>query len=316
MGQLILRRLGFAILSLFAVTAIVFAATEILPGDAALNSLGREATDEAIAARRELMGLDQTMIFRYAFWLTRIFHGDLGVSLATQQPVWSIVEPRLWNSVLLAGYAGVIAITLALLLGLICSAYSGSKLDRVISTGSMVLVAIPDYVIAVALVSIFAVHWQLFPSLVYRPDWSNLATAAYQLFLPMLTLVAAILTHVIRMLRAAILDVLASDYVEMAVLKGTRKWPIILQHAMPNALGPVLSVIALALGYLFSSVVIVEVIFSYPGLGRLMIDAISSRDIPLIQVTIGIFCTIYIAFNALADLALVMLSPRTAGRAS
>ncbi len=310
MKTLILRRLVFAVMTLLVTSILTFAATEILPGDASEAILGRDAAPEAIAALRKKLGLDQPAPIRYVRWLSGIASGDLGRSTSTNLPVSAIIQPRLWNSIWLAFYAAIVAIPLSLMLGLVSAANPDSLLDRTISSTSVFLVSIPDYIIALLLVGFLAVQLRLFPSIVFRPDWSDPLRAAHQMFLPMLTLVIALNTYMTRMLRAAMLDALASGYVEMALLKGNTKWPIIFRHALPNAIGPVLSVIALALGYLFSSVVIVEVIFSYPGIGRLMVDAVSARDIPLIQVTIAIFCMIYILFNTLADICLVALSPR------
>ena len=173
-----------------------------------------------------------------------------------------------------------------------------------------VLVSIPEFAIALVLVAFLAVQAHLFPAVVYKPQWSNPVHAVWQLFLPMLTLLCTMMAHMIRMTRAAVLDVMASGYVEFALLKGVPKARILLRHALPNAMGPVLSVVALNLGYLISGVAVIEVVFSYPGLGRLMVDSISYRDMPLIQTTTMIFCALYIFFNFVADLSSVLLNPR------
>lgn len=310
MLQLVLRRLLFGALTLVATSILVFAATEILPGDLATQLLGQSATPEMVASIQEKLGLDRPLPERYLAWLLGFVSGDFGRSLATGADVATVIAPRLWNTLGLAVYAAGVAIPLALGLGLLCAAWHESILDRTLSAVTVFLVSVPEFVVAVILVIVLAVELRLFPSVVPRPDWGHPLTFMWQLFLPMVTVVATMLAHLIRMTRATVLDVLTTPYVEMALLKGTSKWRIILKHALPNAIGPVLSVIALNLGYLISGVAVIEVVFSYPGMGKLMIDSIFYRDLPTVQATAMIFCATYVLSNTIADLFAVLLNPR------
>lgn len=310
MARLLMRRLIFAVLTLLATSVIVFVATEILPGDVVTALLGQNATPELVNNMRLELGLDQPAIHRYFDWLGGLLTGDLGNSLASRATVTSVLLPRLWNTVMLAAYAAMIAIPLSIVLGLLSAAFAERPFDRSLSVISVFLVSIPEFAIALALVALLAVKAHWFPAVVYKPDWSHPARVVWQLFLPMLTLLCTMMAHMIRMTRAAVLDVMASGYVEFALLKGVPKARILLRHALPNAMGPVLSVVALNLGYLISGVAVIEVVFSYPGLGRLMVDSISYRDMPLIQATAMIFCSLYIFFNLIADIASVVLNPR------
>ena len=198
----------------------------------------------------------------------------------------------------------------SLLLGLLSAAWPDSSFDRSISVSTVFFISIPDFVIAIILVMIFAVELGWFPSLIHRPNWDHPFDTLWKLMLPMVTLVLSMLAHMVRMTRAAVLDVLKSAYIEMAILKGTPKSRIILRHAIPNALGPIVNVIALNLGYLISGVVVVEVIFTYPGLGRLMVDSVVFRDVPQIQIVAMVFCSFYVGLNILADIGAIMANPR------
>ncbi len=315
LSHVIMRRAFFGVLTLFATSLLVFAATEILPGDVATAILGQTATPEMILAIREKLGLDLPLTQRYLDWLGGFVTGNMGNSLATNADVATVIAPRLWNTLGLAAYAAVVGIPLSIGLGVLCAAWHQSAFDRVLSSVSVFLVSVPEFVIAVILVVILAVQLKLFPSVVVRPNWQNPLTFMWQLFLPMATIVFTMLAHLIRMTRTTLLEVLASPYAEMALLKGASKWRILFRHALPNAVGPVLSVIALNIGYLISGVAVIEVVFSYPGLGKLMVDSIFYRDLPLIQATAMIFCAVYVLCNTLADLSAAVLNPRI-GRAA
>lgn len=306
----IVRRIVLALLTLFAASVLVFAATEVLPGDVAKAMLGQAATEETVAAIRERLNLDRPAPERYFEWATNALSGQLGRSFTNSIEVTRIIGPRLANTAWLALYAALVAIPIALSLGLLCAAYPDSWFDRILSSSTIFLVSVPEFVIGVCLVAVLAVEFRLFPAVIYRPDWTDLGRALGQAFLPMLTLVCALLAHMVRMTRAAVIEILTTSYVEMALLKGASKWRILLRHALPNAIGPILSVVALNLGYLFSGVVVVEVVFSYPGLGRLLVDSIFFRDIPVVQATAAIFCGVYIILNTLADVSLLALNPR------
>ncbi len=310
MFKLIVRRLLLGAVTLLAISILVFIGTELLPGDVAQAVLGQSATEETVAALRAQLGLDRPAHIRYFDWLGSILSGNLGVALTNGMPLERIVGQRLENTIYLALYAAVVAIPLSLLLGLLCAAYPESSFDRSVSSTTVFFISIPDFVIAVVLVMIFAVELGWFSATIHRPRWDNVFTTLGQTFLPMVTLVLSLLAHVIRMTRAAVLDVLKQAYVEMAILKGASKSRIIIKHAIPNALGPIVNVIALNLGYLISGVVVVEVIFTYPGLGRLMVDSVVFRDVPQIQIVAMVFCAFYVALNILADIGAIMANPR------
>ncbi|MCE2521174.1 MAG: ABC transporter permease [Alphaproteobacteria bacterium] len=310
MFKLIIRRLFLGLLTLLAITVLVFLGTEILPGDVAQAILGQSATPETVAALREKLGLNAPPWERYFTWLANILAGDLGNSLANGIAVDRIIGQRIVNTLNLALYAAVIALPLSLLLGLLSAAWPEGTFDRTTSSTTVFFISIPDFVIAIVLIIIFARELGWFPSVVHRPRWGDVPVALGQTFLPMLTLVLTILAHIIRMTRAAVLDVLKQPYIEMALLKGAPKSRIIIRHAIPNALGPIVNVVALNLAYLVSGVVIVEVIFTYPGLGRLMVDSVIFRDLPLIQVAALVFCGFYVALNITADVTAIMANPR------
>ena len=310
MFKLIVRRLFLGLITLLAVSVLVFLGTEILPGDVASAMLGQSATETNLAALREQMGLNLPPHERYFTWLGNVLMGDLGQSLANQIEVSRVIAPRFWNTINLALYATAVALPLSLILGLMCAAWPDGMFDRTVTVVTVFFISIPDFVIAILLIIIFAVELDWFSFVVKRPRLSDFFGTLGLTFLPMMTLVLSVLAHIIRMTRAAILDVLKSAYVEMALLKGASKWRIILLHAVPNSLGPIVNVVALNLGYLVSGVVIVEVIFTYPGLGRLMVDSVSFRDVPMIQAVTMIFCSFYIALNISADILAIFANPR------
>ena len=310
MLKLIAVRILLGLLTMWAISVLVFLGTEILPGDVAEAILGQAATPETIAALREQLGLNAPPWERYINWLGNILIGDLGTSLSNGVAIDRIIGSRVWNTINLALYATAVALPISLLLGLLCAAWPESTFDRVTTSTTVFFISIPDFVIAILLIIVFATELGWFPSVVHRPRWDNLFTTLGQTFLPMLTLVLTILAHIIRMTRAAVLDILKQAYIEMALLKGVSKSRIIIRHAIPNSLGPIINVIALNLGYLVSGVVIVEVVFTYPGLGRLMVDSVVFRDLPLIQASALVFCGFYIALNICADLIAIMANPR------
>ncbi len=310
MFRLIVRRLMLGLTTLLAVSLMVFAGTELLPGDVAQAILGQSATPENVAALREQMGLNQPAHIRYFDWLGGVLAGDLGQSIANKIDVGRVVEPRFWNTINLALYATAVAFPLSLALGLMCAAWPEGAFDRTTTAVTVFFISIPDFVIAILLIIVLSVELDLFSFIVKRPRWSDLFNTLGLTFLPMLTLVLTVLAHIIRMTRAAILDVLKQAYIEMALLKGASKWRIILRHAVPNSLGPIVNVVALNLGYLVSGVVVVEVIFVYPGLGRLMVDSVFFRDVPLIQACALVFCAFYVLLNIAADILAIFANPR------
>lgn len=306
----VLRRLVLGVATIWVISILVFAGTELLPGDVATATLGQSATAETTAALRDQLGLNRSAPLRYLEWLGNVVQGDLGISLASRRPIADLVAGRLINTLILAASAALVAVPLSLAIGLISAANPDSWLDRGMSVLSLVMISVPEFFVGALFVILFAVHWGLFPAVTNASALTSPGKLVHALTLPVLTLTMAMLAHMVRMTRAAILDVLRSPYVEMAILKGASKSRIVLRHALPNALGPIANVVALNLGYLISGVVVVETVFTYPGLGRLMVDAVASRDIPMVQATALIFCTAYIMLNLVADTVSILANPR------
>ena len=305
MLKLIVSRLGLGVATLWVMSVLVFAATEILPGDVATAILGQESTPEARAILTKRLGLDRPVTERYARWLTGMLRGDLGLSLATETPVSRIVGLRITNTLVLAAVAAVLAVPLSIGLGLLSAAYPGSPFDKSLGVVSLIVISLPEFVVGLLLVLLLAVQLKVLPSMATTPDFASLPGLVRAL-----TLLASVQAHMIRMTRAAVLDVMRQPYIEMALLKGASKRRILLRHALPNALAPIVNVVALNLGYLVSGVVVVEVVFTYPGLGRLLVDSVATRDIPVVQVTGMIFCTAYILLTLAADVVAVFTNPR------
>ena len=295
---------------MFVVSVLVFASTEILPGDVAEAILGRMATPEAVAAIRERLGLERPAYIRYFDWLISLLTGQLGTSLGSGREITDLMGERLWNTVRLASITAVIVVPLAILLGLISAMKAGSALDRFISVSTLCVISVPEFFVASLLVFFIAVKLHLLPALPTIGADQSFLGMLRSLALPIMTLTFAVLSHMTRMTRNAILNVLSSPYIEMAILKGVPRSQIILFHAFPNAFSPIINVIALNLAYLISGVVIVETMFAYPGLARLMVDAVATRDIPLIQACGMVFCITYVGLNMLADILAILSNPR------
>jgi peptide/nickel transport system permease protein len=310
MKQLILKRLLLGLFTMWIVSLMIFASTEILPGDVAESILGKEAPPEVIAAMRDRLGLDQPAYFRYAAWVSNLAKGDLGTSLGSGRDISLLIGPRLWNTLFLAGITAVIAVPLSVLLGIVAATKAGSFTDRSISLGTLLTISVPEFFLAALLVFFFAVKLGWFPAIPNTRPGQSFGAQLHSLFLPILTLTLAIMAHIARMTRNAILSVLSASYIEMAILKGVPRYQIIVLHALPNALSPIINVIALNLAYLISGVVIVETVFSYPGVARLMVDAVATRDIPLIQVCGLIFCATYVLLNLVADILSILSNAR------
>jgi peptide/nickel transport system permease protein len=310
MLALIIRRLVLGLVALWVISMLVFTATEVLPGDVATAILGNQTTEEARAALTAELGLDRPAYERYLAWLNGFLRGDLGTSLATGTPVARIVGLRITNTLMLAVATAILAVPLSLGLGLLAAAYPNNIVDKSLTLGSLLVISLPEFVVGLLLTLLLAVRLKLLPAVVTNPDFTSLTGLLRSLALPALTLLASVQAHMIRMTRAAVLDTMRRPYIEMALLKGASKGHLILRHALPNALAPIVNVVALNLGYLVSGVVIVEVVFTYPGLGRLMVDAVSARDIPIVQATAMIFCAVYVFLTLAADVITVLTNPR------
>ena len=308
--RLIFNRFLFGLITLFAITLLISLALEALPGDFAEQRLGQAATPETVAAIREQLGLNRPVLVRYAEWLGKFLQGDMGVSLSNSRPVAELLATRLGNTLFLAVASAIVAVPLALFLGILAALYRETLLDKMISTVTLAAISLPEFFIGYMLVALLAVNWQLFPAISSISDSMSLWEKIYASLLPIATLTFVIVAHMMRMTRAAIINLLQSPFIEMATLKGLKRSRIIVRHALPNALSPIINVIVLNLAYLVVGVVVVEVVFIYPGLGLLMIDSVTSRDLPIVQACILIFGATYITLNMLADILAIICNPR------
>ncbi len=307
---LIARRMGAGILTLLIVSAVVFFITSLLPGDAAQMILGQNATPETVAALRQQLGLDQPLLVRYFSWLGGMLHGDFGTSFASHLPVTQLVAQRIPATFELAAITTVICVPLALVIGILAAMRRGSALDRFLVISTMATVAVPEFLVATVAVLIFAVklHWVSAMSF-GSPDMSLVSyLKAYAL--PVMTLCCVLVAQMARMTRAAIINQLDSPYLEMALLKGVSPLRAVLRHALPNAVGPIANAISLSLSYLFGGVIIIESIFSYPGLASALVDAVSNRDLPVVQLCVMMFAACYLVLLLIADVLTIAFNPK------
>lgn len=307
---LILKRLGFGTITLLVISVIVFSAVEFLPGDLAQQVLGQSATEETVAAFRRELGLDQPPVTRYFSWLARAAQGDFGNSLANGQPVSDLISQRFANTLFLAGYAAAIAVPIALILGVLAALTRRSLFDRLINILSLGAISMPEFFIAYIMVAVFALKLGWFSPLANVTPEMPLGARLWATLLPALTLNLVVVAHMMRMTRASILNLMASPYIEMADLKGISPIRVVIRHALPNALAPIINVVALTLAYLIVGVVIVEVVFVYPGLGQLMVDSVAKRDMTVVQACCLIFALTYILLNLTADILAIATNPR------
>jgi peptide/nickel transport system permease protein len=307
---LIVRRLALGVLTVLVTSVLIFAGTEVLPGDVATAILGQSATPEAVEAIRNQLGLHDPAPVRYVRWLTNFLQGDLGTSLANGRPIAQQVGARLGNTLFLAAVAAAVAVPLAILLGVIAAIRANGWFDRASSVASLIAVSFPEFFIAYVLVILVAVKLGWFPSLASISPTMDFGTKLYTVALPAATLVMGVLAQMLRMTRASVIGVMSSPYIEMAVLKGLAPWRVVVQHALPNALAPIINVVALNLAYLIVGIIVVEVVFVYPGMGQLMVDAVSKRDVPVVQACGLIFAGTYVGLNMIADILAILSNPR------
>jgi peptide/nickel transport system permease protein len=314
----VLQRLGLGILTLFAVSIIIFSAVAMLPGDFAQAILGQAATPETVAAFDHQIGLDRPPVLRYLAWIGGVLQGDFGDSFASEgslggghaRTVLSLIAPRLANTLFLAGFAAIVAVPLSLILGMVAALYRNSIFDRLINVVTLTSISVPEFFVAYILMLFLAVRYPIFYSLAtVGPDTPFLERVS-RCALPAMTLILVIVAHMMRMTRAALINLLSSPYIEMARLKGVSPARIIRRHALPNAWAPIATVIALNLAYLIVGVVVVEVVFVYPGIGQLMVNSVSARDVPVVQACALIFAGTYILLNLLADIVAIVTNPR------
>ncbi len=310
MLRLIAQRLGLGLITLWAASILIFVGTEILPGDLASAILQNSATPESLAEMRSELGLDRPAIVRYGEWLGNAARGDLGHSLASKRDVVEELSPRLKNTVFLAAYAAIIAVPLAVALGLMAAIWQGGVYDRLVNFVTLLTISVPEYLVGYILIKYLSVQMGWFPSLANVTPETPTLDRIYLTFLPVMTLVLVVVAHMMRMTRASVLNIMASPYIEMAFLKGLPKWRVVVRHAFPNALAPIINVIALNLAYLIVGVVVVEAVFVYPGLGQLMVDAVSKHDVPVVQACGLVFAAAFILLNMIADILAILSNPR------
>jgi peptide/nickel transport system permease protein len=308
--KLVAQRVALGILLLLAVSVLIFAGTQILPGDVAQAILGQSATPESLANLREQLGLNQPAYLRYFHWLGGVLTGDLGTAMSSGQDIATSIKGRLWNTLFLAFWAAIVAVPLAIILGLIAVRYRNGWVDKLISGLALASTSFPEFFIGYVLVYFFAVKWQIFPGISTVYDGMPFGERMQAIALPATALTLVVLAHMMRMTRAAILNVMQSAYVETAELKGLSAFNVIRKHAFPNAIAPIINVVMLNLAYLIVGVVVVEVIFVYPGMGQYLVDHVTKRDVPVVQAVGLIFAAVYISLNIIADIGAIVANPR------
>lgn len=307
---LVANRIGVGALTLLIVSAVIFLITGWLPGDAAQELLGQSATPEAVAALREQLGLDKPALLRYVDWLSGLATGDLGKSMSAGIPVADLIGARLPKSLMLAAVTAAVSVPIALTIGIVSAMFRGTALDRGLNLVTLSMVAVPEFLVATIAVMVFAVKLQWLSALSNVAEITSPGQFLRTYAMPVATLCFVIVAQMARMTRAAVIDQLSAPYVEMAVLKGARPTRVALRHALPNAIGPIANAVALSLSYLLGGVVIVETIFNYPGIASLMVDAVTNRDMPVVQACAMIFCFAYLVLVLVADLVAILANPR------
>lgn len=308
--KMLIQRVALGFLTLLVVSALVFISVEFLPGDVAEQILGQSATPETLAALREQLGLNTPPVQRYFEWLGGIFQGDFGRSVISQRPITDLLAQRLGNTLSLALLATLISVPLAVGLGILAALKRNTWVDRTINVGTLTAISFPEYFVAYGLILIFSVKLGWFPSISVISGSVSLAERINLTLLPALTLTMIVTAHMMRMTRASIINLLALPYIEMARLKGATQRRVVIVHALPNAIAPIVNVIALNIAYMIAGVVIVEVVFVYPGLGQLLVDSVAKRDVTVVQAACLIFASAFIIFNLAADVISIVSNPR------
>ena len=304
------QRIALGLLTLFVISLIIAFGVELLPGDLAQEILGQGATPEGLRVLRLQLGLDTPPHIRYLDWLGGMVTGDMGLSLANKRPISELIGPRLSNTLFLGGFAALIAIPVALILGILAALYRNSLYDRGVNLFTLTSISFPEFFVAYILILFFAIKLGWFPGISNISTELSFIDKLYRTLLPAAALTLVVVAHMMRMTRASIINLLSSPYIEMAQLKGIKPLKIITRHALPNALAPIVNVIAINLAYLVVGVVIVEVVFVYPGLGQLLVDSVSKRDVPVVQACSMLFASVYILLNLSADIISIVTNPR------
>ena len=307
---LIIKRILLGLITLFIVSLITFVGTEILPGDACTTYLERQAFGEQLEACYRRLGLNVPAYERYVSWAVNAIQGDFGYSLSGEMPFKEVLGPRIKNSLVLASAAIFIGIPIALILGIVTALWRDKLPDVAISTVTIFAMTIPEFISATLLILIIAIWLEWLPGIVIVPTDVSFLELLPNIILPVIAIAMIMTAHMARMVRSSVIQVMASEYVQMAILKGVPYWKMVFKHVLPNALLPAINVVALTIAWLLGGVVVTEVVFNYPGLGRLVIESISNRDLPTVQALAIILASIYVSINLLADLMTLMLNPR------
>ena len=310
MLRILLRRLFLGLVTVFIVSIIIFAGVEVLPGDACTAYLEQDAAGKLLENCRNDLGLNRPPLQRYVEWATGAVRGDLGVSVIGQKSIAELVGNRLKNSLLLGFSAFVVGVPLAIFLGVVAALRRDKPVDLFLSTAAIFSMTIPEFVSATILILLFSASLGWLPGIVLTPSGAPASAFFPEIILPAVVLAMSMTAHILRMVRSSVIEVVASDYVQMATLKGVPYWRIVFRHVLPNALLPAINVVALTVAWLLGGVVVVEVVFNYPGLGRMMIDAISDRDLLVVQAIALIIASIYVGVNLTADLLTMIANPR------
>lgn len=310
MLRLVFQRLLTSALTLLLVSVIIFAVVELLPGDVATRILGRDATPETVALFRERMNLDAPPVERFGVWLGNILSGNFGHALTSGRPISEILAPRIRNTLILAALALLLYLPLSLVPAVVQALYRDRPVDQLLSVLNLIAVSLPDFLLGTLLLIVFAVTMPIFPVMSLVDETSSIAEYLRACALPAATLAIVMAAYAVRMLRDNLIEILDADFIRMAELKGLSRTKVLVRHALPNALVPTLNVTALNLAYVIGGVVIVERVFSYPGFGSLTVDALTLRDVPLIEATVLIAAAVYIVANLLADIGAMLLNPR------
>ncbi|UWQ38481.1 ABC transporter permease [Leisingera aquaemixtae] len=308
--KLLAQRIALSLLLLLLISVVIFAGTMVLPGDVAQSILGQSATPEALANLRAELGVNDPPVQRYFAWLFGAIQGDLGTALTSGQDIAEALASRFWNTLFLAFWAAVVAVPLAIFLGLVAVRFKDRWPDKLISGVTLASISIPEFLIGYVLMYLVAVKLRWFPSVAMINDNMNLFEKLNAIALPIAVLTLVVLAHMMRMTRAAILNVMQSAYIETAELKGLNAFQVIYRHAFPNAIAPIVNVVMLNLAYLVVGVVVIEVVFVYPGMGQYLVDHVSKRDVPVVQACGLIFAAVYIGLNMIADIVAILSNPR------
>jgi len=310
MGRFLLTRLGLAVITLFLLSVFVFLGANLLPGNVARRKLGNLADQSAVDQLNHQLGTDKPILVQYWNWITGLLHGDLGTSLSYQLPVSQLIGPALTNSVKLAAFAFVMVVPLAIVGGVVAAMKRDRLTDRIITVGGLSLAVVPEFVTGIMLILVFGLWLGLFPVSANAPDGSDILTQLKYLFLPALTLVIVLFGYVSRITRAGTIEALDADYTRTAMLKGLPRRTVVRRHVLRNSLLPTIAVIATQTGYLIGGLVVIETLFNYPGMGRLIFTAANDKDFPLLAASVLIVGIVFLVATLLADIAYSLLNPR------